>query len=42
MVYGEDAVEVEFADRHGRTYALLSVARDDVMLLRESPEHAVA
>lgn len=42
MVYEDGAVEVEFADRDGRPYALVSVSRDKVMLLRDAPEHAVA
>jgi CRP-like cAMP-binding protein len=42
MVYADGALEVEFADREGRTYALLSVSRDHVMLLRDAPDHAVA
>ena len=42
MVHADGAVEVEFADRDGRAYALLSVARDRLMLLRDAPDHAVA
>ena len=42
MVYADGAVEVEFADRDGRPYALVSLSRDKVILLHEAPEHAVA
>jgi CRP-like cAMP-binding protein len=42
MLYPDGAVEVEFADRDGRTYALVSVARDKLILLRDAPDHAVA
>lgn len=42
MVYEDGALEVEFADRDGRAYALVSVSRDAVMLLHDTPEHAVA
>jgi len=42
MVYPDGALEVEFADRDGRTYALVSVSRDNLMLLRDAPDHAVA
>ena len=42
MVYADGALEVEFADRHGRAYALVSLSRDKLMLLRDAPDHAVA
>jgi CRP-like cAMP-binding protein len=42
MVYADGALEVEFADRDGRTYALASLSRDSLMLLRDAPDHAVA
>lgn len=42
MVYEDGALEVEFADGDGRAYALLPVSRDQLMLLRDAPEHAVA
>jgi hypothetical protein len=42
MVYAGGAVEVEFADRGGRTYALVPVAREKLILLRDAPDHAVA
>jgi len=42
MMYADGDVEVEFADRDGRPYALVSTSRDKLMLLRDAPEHAVA
>ena len=42
MVYPDGALEVEFADRTGRAYALVSLSRDELMLLRDAPEHTVA
>jgi CRP-like cAMP-binding protein len=42
MVYADGAVEVEFADRDGRPYALVSLTRNRLMLLRDAPDHAVA
>lgn len=42
MVYPEGALEVEFADRDGRAYALVSLSLDKLMLLRDAPDHAVA
>ena len=42
MEYEGGAVEIEFADREGRAYALLSLSRQQLMLLRDAPEHAVA
>ena len=42
MVYPDGALEVEFADREGRAYALASLARNKLMLLRDTPDHAVA
>jgi hypothetical protein len=40
--YDGHAFEVEFADRDGRTYALLAIDADKLMLLRDTPEYAVA
>lgn len=41
MTYGDDdAYEVEFADRSGRTYAMLALPSDKLMVLHETPEHA--
>jgi CRP-like cAMP-binding protein len=42
MVHADGAVEVEFADRDGRAYALLPITRNRLMLLRDAPDHAVA
>lgn len=42
MLYADGAVEVEFADRDGRPYALVSVTRDKLIPLRDAPDHAVA
>jgi CRP-like cAMP-binding protein len=42
MVYADGAVEVEFADRDGRPYALVSLTHDKLMRLRDAPDHAVA
>jgi hypothetical protein len=42
MVYADGALEVEFADRQGRPYALVSMSRDRLMQLRDAPDHAVA
>jgi len=42
MDYPGDAFEVEFSGCDGRTYALLSIGADRLMLLRDSPEYAPA
>jgi hypothetical protein len=42
MLYPDGAVEVEFADRDGRTYALVPLTRDKLIQLRDAPDHAVA
>jgi hypothetical protein len=42
MIYKNSACDVEFADRDGRTYALLPVEAGKLMVLRDSPEHATA
>jgi hypothetical protein len=42
MVYNDGACEVEFADRHGRTYAMLTIPADKLMVLHDAPEQAVA
>jgi hypothetical protein len=42
MMYADGALEVEFADRDGRPYALVSVPREKLMQLRDAPDHAVA
>lgn len=38
MLYDGGACEVEFADRSGRTYALLALPADLLLVLREEPE----
>jgi Domain of unknown function (DUF4926) len=42
MIYDGNAFEVEFAGRDGRAYALLPVASEKLMPLKETPELAVA
>ena len=42
MTYDGNAFEVEFADPHGRTYALLPVQASRLMRLRDVPEYAMA
>lgn len=42
MECDDEALEVEFADRAGRAYALLPLARERLMLLLDAPEDAVA
>jgi Domain of unknown function (DUF4926) len=42
MTYEDRAVEVEFADRDGRAFAILTLRRDQLMGLRDAPDYAVA
>ena len=42
MTYEDGAYEVEFADRSGRTYALLPLPADRLLPLRDVPERVVA
>ena len=42
MTYEDGACEVEFADRSGRAYALLSIPPDKLLVLHETPEHIAA
>ncbi len=42
MAYDGSAFEVEFAGRDGRAYALLPVAADKLILLKDTPELAAA
>ena len=42
MLYDGDAYEVEFADRSGRTYAMLPLAADRLLLLHDVPERVSA
>jgi hypothetical protein len=38
MLYDGGACEVEFADRSGRTYALLALSADQLLVLNDVPE----
>jgi len=42
MTYDGSAFDVEFADRDGRTYALIPIRAENLMILRDSPEFAAA
>lgn len=42
MTHDGTMVEVEFAGRDGRAYAILPVPASRLMILRDTPEHAVA
>jgi hypothetical protein len=42
MTYDGTAFDVEFAGRDGRAYALLPIAAEKLMRLREAPEYAAA
>ena len=42
MTYDAAAFDVEFAGRDGRAYALLPIAADELMLLRDTPDYAAA
>jgi hypothetical protein len=42
MLYDDDAYEVEFADRSGRTYAMLPLAADRLLLIHDVPERVSA
>jgi hypothetical protein len=42
MTYDGSAVEVEFAGRDGRAYAILPIPVEKLMVLRDTPEPAVA
>jgi hypothetical protein len=42
MTYADGACEVEFADRAGRTYALLPLAAAKLMPLHDTPQPAAA
>jgi hypothetical protein len=42
MTYDGSAFEVEFAGRDGRPYALLPIAAEKLMPLRETPEPVAA
>ena len=42
LLYDDDAYEVEFADQSGRTYAMLPLAGDRLLLLHDVPERVSA
>lgn len=42
MLYEGGACEVEFSDRNGRTYALLPLAADRLLVLHDAPERVGA
>jgi hypothetical protein len=42
MTYEDGAYEVEFADRDGRAFAILSVSPDRLILLHDAPDYAIA
>ncbi len=42
LLGGGKALEVEFCDRDGRTFASLGLRRDQLMVLRYEPERRVA
>lgn len=42
LTYEDGACEVEFADRDGRAFALLSLRSDQLMVLHDTPDAAVA
>lgn len=42
MVYRDGVREVEFADRDGRAFAILSLQPEQLMLLHDTPDFAAA
>jgi hypothetical protein len=42
LIYEDGACEVEFAGRDGRAFALLSLRSDQLMVLHDTPDSAVA
>ena len=42
MKYPDGAYEVEFADRDGRAFAILSLRGDQLMVLHDTPDFAAA
>jgi hypothetical protein len=42
MTYNDGAYEVEFADRDGRAFAVLSLRPAEFMLLHDTPDFAAA
>ncbi len=37
-IYNQNNYEVEFADLHGQTFALLTLSAQDILLLKHEPE----
>ena len=42
VCYEDGAAEVEFADRDGRAFAVLSLAHNKLIALRDAPDYAIA
>ena len=42
MSYPDRAYEIEFADRNGRAFAILSLGADQFMVLHDTPDFAAA
>ncbi len=42
MTYEDGACDVEFSDRSGRTYAMLTLLPEKLLALHETPEHIAA
>ena len=42
MIYQDGACEVEFADRDGRAFSILTLRPDQLMVLHDTPEFAAA
>jgi hypothetical protein len=42
MSYPDGAYEVEFADRDGRAFAILSLRPEQLMVLHDTPDFAAA
>ncbi len=42
MLYQDGACEVEFADRDGRTFAMLALQAEQLMVLHDTPDFAAA
>jgi hypothetical protein len=40
MSYKDGACEIEFADRDGRAFAILSLRPDQLMVLHDTPDFA--
>jgi hypothetical protein len=40
MTYDDGTFDVEFSDRSGRTYALLTLAANSLLVLNDAPERA--